>query len=395
MDYRLSTHKFLSLQFFPSTVQSCSSWSNLPSNFVALLGGKVVRPPAAVVVAKAGSSHCDASNSSSRFSLNTPLEPRSVAGKYLSSVFQNQKQFFHAAAADELKLLANERDEAISRMFLSAGSDEASLHKRIAQLKEEECQTAVEDVMYILILYRFSEVGVPLVPKLSRCAYNGRLEIWPSKVWELESIHSLEVLEMVREHVSALIGLRVNSSVTDNWATTEIQQLYLGQVYAASVFYGYFLKSVSLRHRLEQCLAVADQDIDLDNNTSFQFPGSLPCGFTHLFGLEGNLKSASSSSQDQSWQEWKCENFKCFMMGFDTEALESFAKPKSKEAVNLIEKHSRALFGDEMAGLVENDKVILTSFLSLRRLVLEAVAFGSFLWDTEEYVNSVFKLKVN
>jgi len=28
-------------------------------------------------------------------------------------------------------------------------------------------------------------------------------------------------------------------------------------------------------------------------------------------------------------------------------------------------------------------------------LALEAVAFGSFLWDTEEYIDTVYKLKEN
>jgi hypothetical protein len=77
-------------------------------------------------------------------------------------------------------------------------------------------------------------------------------------------------------------------------------------------------------------------------------------------------------------------------MGFDPEILEMCAKPKSKEAINLIKRHSFALFGGEIA-----DDVIVTSFASLKRFVLEAVAFGSFLWDSEEYVRSVYKLEDN
>jgi hypothetical protein len=76
--------------------------------------------------------------------------------------------------------------------------------------------------MFMLIFYKFSEIKVPLVPRLSSlsgCIYNGRLEIWPSKDWELESIHSLEISKMIKEHVT---GLRADSSVTDNWATTKI-----------------------------------------------------------------------------------------------------------------------------------------------------------------------------
>lgn len=407
MDYSLYTtsNKTLSLRFLPSAVKSrklpsisSPSWTFKSST--AFLNRKVERKPrrgvAVIVVARAGSSsHCEPSSSSSS-SLNTPLELRSAAGKFLSGVFQNQKQLFHVAVADELKLLADDRDSALSRMVRSSGSDEASLHRRIAELKEHECQVAVEDVMYMLVLYKFSEIRVPLVPKLSRCIYNGRLEIRPSKDWELESIHSFEVLEMVREHVSTVIGLKANSSVADSWATTEVQRCRLGRLYAASILYGYFLKSASLRHHLEWCLVLPHQDIHLGQRTTLQFPESLPSyGLTNL--VFGHISNKQSTSQGTRLNRPKSEHekLKCYLMGFDSETLQRCAKLKSKEAVNLIEKHSCALFGDEKTGVLENDEVILTSFSSLKRLVLEAVAFGCFLWDTEECVNSVYKLKDN
>lgn len=66
---------------------------------------------------------------------------------------------------------------------------------------------------------------------------------------------------------------------------------------------------------------------------------------------------------------------------------------KPGEAVSLVEKHSWALFGDEKTGMIETNEVIVTSLSSLKRMVLEAVAFGSFLWDTEDYVDNVYKLK--
>ncbi|KAJ6710977.1 F21O3.2 PROTEIN [Salix koriyanagi] len=268
--------------------------------------------------------------------------------------------------------------------------------RRIAELKEDECRVAVEDVMYMLVLYKFSEIRVPLVPKLSRCIYNGRLEIRPSKDWELESIHSFEVLEMVREHVSTVIGLKANSSVADSWATTEVQKCRIGRVYAASILYGYFLKSASLRHHLDWCLALPHQDIHLGHRTTLQYPESQPSyGMKNLvFGHMSNKQSESQGTRlDRPKSE--LEKLKCYMMGFDSDTLHRCAKLKSEEAVNLIEKHSCALFGDEKTGVLENDEVILTSFSSLKRLVLEAVAFGCFLWDTEEYVNSFWVDSIN
>ncbi|KAJ4833411.1 hypothetical protein Tsubulata_027374 [Turnera subulata] len=355
----------------------------------AFLAGKAHERKAAslAVLARAGSSHCEPSSSSS---LNTPLEPRSAAGRFLSTVFQNQRQFFHAAVADELKLLADDRDAAVTRMAVSSASDEAALHRRIAQLKECECRIAVEDVMYMLIFHKFSEIRVPLVPKLSKCIYNGRLEIWPAKFWELESIYGFEILEMIREHVSTVIGLRANSSVTDNWATTKIQRLQLSRVYAASILYGYFLKCASLRHHLEQSLALSTKDVHISPRSTLQSPESYL-----VFGrLSYNIQSAPSGNRPK-WQERERENLRCYVLGFDAETLQRCAKLKSKEAANLIERHTCALFGDEKMGLLENEEVILTSFASMKRLVLEAVAFGSFLWETEEHVNTVFKLTEN
>jgi len=142
MDYSLYTtsNKTLSLRFLPSAVKSrklpsisSPSWTFKSST--AFLNRKVERKPtrgvAVIVVARAGSSsHCEPSSSSSS-SLNTPLELRSAAGKFLSGVFQNQKQLFHVAVADELKLLADDRDSALSRMVRSSGSDEASLHRSV------------------------------------------------------------------------------------------------------------------------------------------------------------------------------------------------------------------------------------------------------------------------
>jgi hypothetical protein len=80
-------------------------------------------------------------------------------------------------------------------------------------------------------------------------------------------------------------------------------------------------------------------------------------------------------------------------MRFHPGSLQRCAKLRTKEAVNLVRSYSCALFNSEGFDSAENDDVILTSFSSLKRLVLEAVAFGSFLWETEDYINNVYKLK--
>ncbi|XVE78146.1 hypothetical protein DITRI_Ditri13aG0120400 [Diplodiscus trichospermus] len=181
----------------------------------------------------------------------------------------------------------------------------------------------------MLILYKISEINVPLVPGLSRCVYNGRLEIWLPKDWELQYIHSIEVLEMMT------IGSHRNS---------------------------------------------------------LQLPDLLPCESKSLVFGHVNAMQSISLGQGPGTQEKYLEESRYYVMGFDCETLQRYAKLKSEEAVNLIEKHCCALLGNEQTGMLETRGMILTSFLRAKRLVLEAVAIGSFVWGIEQYVDTLYKL---
>lgn len=342
------------------------------------------------MVAGASRRYCESNNS-----LNTPLELKSPAGKYLSGVLQDDSARFHEAVAGQLEQLVSEREGAGARSRLFADTTEACLHRRIAELKEHDCQAAVEDIMYMLIFYKFSELRVHLVPSLFKCIYNGRLEILPSKDWELESIHSFEVLEMIKEHLTSVVGWKANSNVTENWATTKINRLHLCQVYTASIIFGYFLKSATLRYQLE--MSYADESDGLVLNSGIHLPLSELCNSGVKSIAFGRVSSSVSTSVGKvpCIQQKKREKLTSYLTRFDRETLERCAKPRSKEALNLIEKHTCALFGHEKTGLLEGEEVISTSLASLKRFVLEAVAFGSFLWDSEEYVKTVYNLKEN
>ncbi|KAI3667908.1 hypothetical protein L6452_42978 [Arctium lappa] len=351
--------------------------------FSGFSGAKRCR--SAVVVASAGNyggfgsgggGYCEFS------SLNTPIQPRTPAGRFLSSVLLNERKSFHAAVAEALEKVAVELDEACARRSVSVDSSEACLHRRIAEMKGRECENAIEDIMYMLILYKFSEIKVHLIPRLSKCVYNGRLEILPAKDWELESIHSFEILKMIREHLTSVIGWRADFSVTDNWATTKIKHADLSQIYTSSILLGYFLKSATLRHQLEMSLVNPIDDVFLNSLPElYTFKRkNLVFGHTHT--------TVSTSPFDGKKNQ---DNFSSYLMGFAPDSLATCAEPNSKEALKLIAKHSFALFGD----VESSDEIISTSFASLKRFVLEAIAFGSFLWDTEEYVKTVYNLEEN
>lgn len=89
-------------------------------------------------------------------------------------------------------------------------------------------------------------------------------------------------------------------------------------------------------------------------------------------------------------------------MSFDGETLQRYGTIRSKEAVSIIEKHSEALFRRsriliKFEGAIDSskDENIKISFGGLKRLVLEAVTFSSFLWDVESYVDSRYHFVLN
>ncbi|GAB2214650.1 hypothetical protein Droror1_Dr00019010 [Drosera rotundifolia] len=319
--------------------------------------------------------------------LNSPLEPKSPAGKSLCRVLLDEPRSFEDAVDEFLDRLVEDRDGAIARMKMSLGSDDAALHRRIAELKEHECQLAVEDIMYMMVFFKFSEIKVPLIPRLRDCLYNGRLELLPSRDWQLESIHSRQVLEMVREYLAIAFNLKAGAGVGAYWSTTQVQMGHLSRVYAASVLFGYLLKSASLRHRLEHSLPGMLLQDDLFGNLRYTPEANMfllkDLFFDRIQSSPGSTADVASASGNKGH-----EDFRCYLLSFGPETLQACAMPSSEHAMNLIENHCSALFWDD-AELQDSDELILTSFSSLKRLVLEAIAFGSFLWDAERQVEKV------
>ncbi|TKY66185.1 cell division control protein 48 [Spatholobus suberectus] len=201
----------------------------------------------------------------------------------------------------------------------------------------------------------------------------------------------MEVLDIIRDHVSTVTGLKLNPSVNDSWETTPIRQFWLARVYVASILYGYFLKSVSLRYNLERSLSLSNRDLHHGHISGPSFHDVYQYGSKDV--MFGNKSDIQSVWHGLIRQEEEIEDLKCYVMGFHPGSRERCAKLRSKEGVHLVESHSHALFGNGKSGLSEHDDIIVTSFSSLRRLVLEAVAFGSFLWETEDYIDNVYKLK--
>ncbi|XP_076909025.1 UV-B-induced protein At3g17800, chloroplastic-like [Bidens hawaiensis] len=309
-----------------------------------------------------------------------PLELESPIGQFLSQILISHPHLVPAAVEQQLEQLQTDRDAEKQNEEPSSASTDLVLYKRIAEVKANERKKALEEILYALVVQKFMDANVPLVPSVTRT-----VPTWPTQDDKLELLHSPEALEMIQSHLSLILGSRVS----DSTSIAEISKLRVGQVYAASVMYGYFLKRVDQRFQLEKTTKILPEGLDIETSNIQQ----------HVAGDERvpqtHPEVSSWSEIANSGSDLKSSRLRNYLMSFDGESLQRYATIRSKEAVSIIEKHTEALFGrPEIVitpeGRVDSskDEVIKISFGGLRRLVLEAVTFGSFLWDVESYVDS-------
>ncbi|CAI8620064.1 unnamed protein product [Vicia faba] len=307
-----------------------------------------------------------------------PLHFQSPIGQFLSQILINHPHLMPAAVDQQLNQLQSDRDADPAHTT----STDLVLYRRIAEVKANERRTALEEILYSLVVQKFMDANISLIPQ----DLSATLDSWANEVGKLENLHSQEAYEMIQNHLALILGNRAG----DLSSVAQISKLRVGQVYAASVMYGYFLKRVDERFQLEKSINVlpnvpqqsADHQTIMDDvRPATQVGDASPGGFG--YGI-------------------KPTRLRNYVMSFDADTLQRYATIRSKEAVSIIEKHTEALFGrPEMVitpeGAVDysKDENIKISFGGLRRLVLEAVTFGCFLWDVEGYVDSRYHFVFN
>ncbi|XP_028087809.1 UV-B-induced protein At3g17800, chloroplastic-like [Camellia sinensis] len=360
-----------------------------------------------------GSRKCGVIRASSSDSLEptapiAPLQLESPVGQFLSQILVSHPHLVPAAVDQQLEQLQTDRDAEKQKDKASASGTDLVLYRRIAEVKANERRKALEEILYALVVQKFMDANVSLIPTIgpSSSDPSSRIDTWPGQDEKLEQLHSAEAYEMIQNHLALILGNRLGDSAS----VAQISKLRVGQVYAASVMYGYFLKRVDQRFQLEKTMKILPQGLDDEEiNVQKTLGEEVRPGGS---GSEDSLKKVQSHPEVSSWAGGispggfghgiKSSRLRTYVMSFDGETLQKYATIRSKEAVTIIEKHTEALFGrPEIVitpeGTVDSskDEFIKISFGGLKRLVLEAVTFGSFLWDVESYVDSRYHFVMN
>ncbi|XP_024015532.1 UV-B-induced protein At3g17800, chloroplastic [Eutrema salsugineum] len=345
---------------------------------------------------RASASSDDASSGSSSKPI-APLQLESPAGQFLSQILVSHPHLVPAAVEQQLEQLQTDRDsEGQNKDATSSPGTDIVLYRRIAELKENERRRTLEEILYALVVQKFMEANVSLIPSISPSDPSGRVDTWPTKVEKLERLHSPEMYEMIHNHLALILGSRMG----DLSSVAQISKLRVGQVYAASVMYGYFLKRVDQRFQLEKTMKILPGGSSDESKTSVEQPEDMTYKAVSSHPEVGSFAGGVSAKGFGS--EIKPSRLRTYVMSFDSETLQRYATIRSREAVGIIEKHTEALFGKPEIvitpqGTVDSskDEQIKISFGGMKRLVLEAVTFGSFLWDVESHVDARYQFVLN
>ncbi|KAF9625334.1 hypothetical protein IFM89_021704 [Coptis chinensis] len=337
-----------------------------------------------------------------------PLQLESPIGQFLSQILKSHPHLVPAAVDQQLEQLQTDRDaeKVTPKEEPSPAGTDLVLYRRIAEVKENERKKALEEILYALVVQKFMDADVSLIPSITPSSHpSGKVDTWTNEEEKLEELHSQEAFEMIKNHLALILGTRLG----DSTSVAQISKLRVGQVYAASVMYGYFLKRVDQRFQLEKSMKVLPFGSDDEDNDIVQSVSEEMSRDTE------SLRNAEQSKPHPEVSSWvggfapggfgagiKSSKLRTYVMSFDSETLQKYATIRSKEAVSIIEKHTEALFGrPEIVitpqGTIDSakDELIKISFGGLKRLVLEAVTFGSFLWDVESHVDSRYHFVTN
>lgn len=307
-------------------------------------------------------------------------------------LMQENPVLFESTLEEELEALQQQKDEEERQkgaLEENPKEDTLALRRRMDEVRQNDRLRIVTELMYLKVCGKFKQLGVPLIPSLKA---GGDFRFGSIDISGLtDDIYSKDALDLVREHLYRIIGQQGSTAFMGSMAIVQIALFQAGQVYAMSSLFGYYLRRVDARFQLEKL-----------------------AGTFGAWGDEAPSEVASPfAEEDQSSQQ----SLKDYVSTFGPEELQRMTTVASAEAHMAMESQVFALFGDlrvlkeklvnalgpvssneevsqKLEQAVQNGEVESLRITSedLRRLVLEAVAFGALLNDAETQVDSLYEL---
>jgi len=299
---------------------------------------------------------------------------------------------FDSTVEEELELLqsqAEEEERQKNALEATTKEDTLVLRRRMDEVRRGDRMRIVTELLYLKVCRRFEQLKVPLIPPLKA---GGDVKLGAVNLKGLTTdIYSADALELVRDHLFRIIGQQGSASFMGGLAVVQIALYQAGQVYAMSSLFGYYLRRVDARYQLEM------------------LAGNFQAG--------GDVSPSDAGKDPFEGDEGAVQSLKDYIAGFGPQEVQRMTTIASVEAQMAMESQVTALFGDlrvlkeklvntlgrvrsneeaneKLQRAIRENEVESLRITSddLRRMVLEAVAYGALLNDSEKQVDSIYEL---
>lgn len=312
-------------------------------------------------------------------------------------------QLFDAIAGNELQALQNEsqvlreQQEEMERNKLQLYENEEtlvlewriSLRRAIDKVQTVERARIVMELLYLNVCRRFKELRVDMIPSLKA---GGDVNFGVIDLRGLTiDLYSIDALELVKAQLFSVLGEQTKRSSFKGMTTVlQMALCQASQVYGMSALLGYSLRNFDARFQLEKLAGTLGA-------WGEPYKGAGPNPFAED---DGTIQSLSN-----------------YISSFGPEECKRLAQIASVEAQMAVELQISALFGNlhmlqnelknavgtvtdvqdatrKLQQAVDTNKVRSVRITSddLTRLVLEAVAYGALLRDSEKKVSDFYEL---
>jgi hypothetical protein len=308
-------------------------------------------------------------------------------------MLKDNPELFDSSVDEQLESLASQKEqEEKQKMELAkqtanqtAEKSTLVLRQRTEEIRRNERFLVAMELMYLKVCNMFKQLKVPMIPTMKG---GGDIKFGAFDLTGLTTnVYTGEALELVKEQLYKIIG---GQAMTAPVAVLRIPLFEAGQVYAMSALFGYSLRNFDKRFQLEK------------------MAGS--------FGAWGEPDPGSAQTSFQQDTN-SGQSLKDYISSFGPEVLQNMISVSSIEARKAMELQVSSLFGDlgvlkekfvtalgtvssqqefasKLADAIQSNEVETMRITSedMTRLVLEAVAFGTLLNDSEKQVEAIYQL---